>query len=314
MLSWKEFVDYASELRLKPEYVAQTKPFFDALDPALYDRLSADPLAKLEEIKAAFPGEEYRRFLLIAAVASWPEMVRLYKERHFSSQQLDDIRPDLGLWLDKSMADTDGAVAGLDGRMFSWTCALREGRILQFGRLQCNYRHEFVGKVACFENPDGSIRMEECAEHRDDAVFSYGDSCICLHIPASGPLKRALCIDSLRKMTAFFDTTQQDFEYKAVICYSWILDPVFPKIMKSTNLADFQKLGHLYRLEGYDETNEVVWRVFDIPGGTPADVGKKPWNTGMRRAVGEYLRNGGRFNEYGLIILRRELPALLGSE
>ena len=84
--------------------------------------------------------------------------------------------------------------------------------------------------------------------------------------------------------------------------------------MKSTNLADFQKLGHLYRLEGYDETNEVVWRVFDIPGGTPADVGRKPWNTGMRRAVGEYLQQGGRFNEYGLIILRRELPALLASE
>ncbi len=312
MIPWNDFCRYASELRLKPEHVEATRPFFESLDPALYDRLSAKGHAGIPEIKAAFPGEEYRRFLLIMGIASWPDMLALYKERNYTPQQLEDIRPDLSFWMEKSMADV--GFPGLDQRIYEWVLAVREGRILQVGRLQCNHRHTFVGKVACFGNPDGTVRIESCPEHREDALFSFGDPAINLHIPAAGPLKRALCIDSLRKIVDFFDRTQQDFPYKAVVCYSWILDPVFPKIMKSTNLADFQKLGHLYRLEGYDETNEVVWRVFDIPGGTPADIGKKPWNTGMRRAVGEYLRNGGRFSEYGLIILRRELPALLASE
>ena len=29
MLSWKQFTEYAAEFRLKPEYVAENKPFFD---------------------------------------------------------------------------------------------------------------------------------------------------------------------------------------------------------------------------------------------------------------------------------------------
>lgn len=310
MISWDEFAGYAAELRLKPEHVEQTRPFFAALDPAFYDRLSADPIAGLDEIRAAFPGEEYRRFLLIAAVASWPDMVRLYRERRYTARQLDDIRPDLGLWLEKSAIET--GVAGLNARMFGWTRAVRRGDVLQFGRLQCNFRHEFVGHAAYFEKPDGSIRAGMSAEHRDDAVFSFGDPAICLHIPASGPLKREFCIDALRRMTAFFDETQPDFKYRAVVCYSWILDPVFPALMPGSNLAGFQRLGRLFRVENRDQTNEVVWRVFDISGGTPADIAHCPRDTGMRRAVGAYLERGGRFAEYGFVILRRELPALLG--
>ena len=310
MLTWKEFTDYAAELRLKPEYVEQNKAFFEQVKPEFFDRIfnadSFDP----EEIKKAFPGEEYRRFMLIMAVAGWPEMVEHYRKMNYTQEMLEDIKPDLGLWLDKFMADC--GIAGLDMRIYGWTKVLRKGSILQFGRLQCNYDHKFCGKVACFRNADGSIRLEPCETHNDEALLSIGDPCINLHIPAAGPLKRELCIDALRKMVKFFAEYRKDFDYKAVVCYSWILDPVFAQIMPKTNLADFQKLGHLYRWDGLDQTNEVVWRVFDIPNGTPADIDQRPHNTGMRKAVAEYLKKGGTFCEYGTIILRDELPALLG--
>lgn len=311
MLSWKQFTDYAAVLQLKPEYVEQNKAFFEKVDPAFFDKQFYAEKHDPAEIKAAFPGEEYRRFMLIMAVAGWPMMVEHYRKMNFTEQMLNDIRPDLGLWLDKFMADC--GIAGLDMRIYGWTLALRRGSVLQFGRLQCNYDHNFYGKVALFRNPDGSLRFEPCEEHNDKALFSYGDPAINLHIPSAGPLKRELCIDALRKMVKFFAEYRKDFNYKAVVCYSWILDPVFTRIMKSTNLADFQKLGHLYRFEGVDETNEVVWRVFDIPNGTPADIDRRPHNTGMRRAVAEYLKQGGKFSEYGTVILREELPALLGE-
>ena len=311
MLTWKQFTEYAAEFRLKEEYVAQTKPFFEKVDPDFFDRMYSAEKIESEEIKKAFPGDEYRRFMLIMAVAGWPEMEAHYKKMNFTSEMLDNIRPDLGLWVDKFVSEC--GIAGLDPRIYSWVRALRRGSILQFGRLQCNYDHAFYGKVALFKDEKGECYFEPSEEHNDKALFSVGDPCINLHIPAAGPLKRELCIDSLRKMVKFFAQYRPDFDYKAVVCYSWILDPTFTQIMKSTNLADFQKLGHLYRLEGVDETQEVIWRVFDLPlGSSVDDLDRRPWDTGMRKAVGEYLKQGGRFWEYGTVILKEELPALLG--
>ena len=309
MLSWEQFTNYAAELKIKPEYVAQTKEFFEKLDPVVFDRIAGSENIDRAELMRLFPDKGYMRFLFILAVASLPEMQQVYREKGFSSQMMDDIRPDLDIWLDKFAADY--GFAGLDMRIYSWVRSVRTGSIIQFGRLQCNYDHNFSGKVAFFRNTDGSLRMEKSEKHNDEALFSYGDPAINLHIPASGPLKREMCIDSLRRMKAFFDEKRPEFKYKAVVCYSWILDPVFTEIMPGTNLADFQALGHIYPLEGLDQTEEVIWRVFNIPGGTPADRDRFPQDTGMRKAVAEYLARGGTFCEHGLVILRDELSGLL---
>ena len=308
MLSWEQFTNYAAELRIKPEYVAQTKEFFEHLDPAVFDRIAGAERIDQEELRQFFPDNGYMRLLFILSVASLPEMQRVYREKGFSAQMMDDIRPDLDIWLDKFAADY--GFPGLDMRIYGWTRSVRTGSIIQFGRLQCNYDHNFYGKVAFFRNADGSLRMEESETHNDEALFSFGDPAINLHIPAAGPLKRELCIDSLRRMTAFFEEKRPDFKFKAIVCYSWILDPAFTQIMANTNLAGFQSLGHIFRMEGVDQTNEVVWRVFNIPGGTPADRDRFPLDTGMRKAVAGYLEKGGTFCEHGIVILRDELPGL----
>ena len=69
MLSWKQFTDYAAELQLKPEYVEQNREFFEQVDPAFFDRIFNAEQFDPQEIKTAFPGEDYRRFMLIMAVA-----------------------------------------------------------------------------------------------------------------------------------------------------------------------------------------------------------------------------------------------------
>lgn len=308
MITWNQFVEYAEAQCIKNEYIEQTKSFFECLDPAVFDRFYHAERVDKAEIMRLFPGNEFRRFLMVLAVASWPEMLELYRKENYSAQQLEDIKCDLALWLEKFSSDNVG-ITGIDFRIMEWIRSVRTGEVLQFGRLQCNNKHAFCGNVACFEGPEGTVVLKPQKEHCADALLSNGDPAICLHIPASGPLKRELCIDSLRKMTAFFN--ERKLEYKAVVCYSWILDPVFTKIMQSTNLADFQKLGHLFRLDGCDQTDEIVWRVFNIWHGTPADIGDGPWNSGMQRSVAAYLKTGGRFCEYGMVILKKELDDLL---
>lgn len=310
MINWTQFVEYAEEQKIKKEHIEEIKPFFESLSPEVFDRFYSAGKLDRNAVCAEFPEHTFRRLLFVMAVASWPEMLELYRKNGYTEQQLDDIRCDLALWLEKFASDNIG-ITGIDFRIYGWTSEVRSGGILQFGRLQCNSSHAFCGNVACFREPDGSIRMEPHKGHCDDAVFSDGDPAICLHIPASGPLKRELCIDSLKQMKEFFDRRAP--EYKAVVCYSWILDPVFTQIMQSTNLADFQKLGRLFRLEGMDQTNEIVWRVFNIYGGTPEDVGEGPWSSGMQKSVAAYLKEGGRFCEYGMIILKDELEELLRS-
>ena len=57
MLTWKQFTEYAAEFRLKEEYIAQTKPFFEKVDPDFFDRMYSAEKIESEEIKKAFPGD-----------------------------------------------------------------------------------------------------------------------------------------------------------------------------------------------------------------------------------------------------------------
>lgn len=309
MLTWQEFENYAAELKMPREYIEENKEFFFKLDPDYFDKMLLMENPPEAEIKALFPNEEYRRLLFILLVAKYPQMEKIYRERNYETKHLEEIKEDITLWLKKSSLDTDGRVAGIDYRIYGWESLAFSGELLQFGRLQCNRRHNFECKVGCFRNSDNSIRIEKVDGHSAEAIFSYGDEAINIHIPASGPLTRELCINSLKQMVEFFD--KEKFDYKAVVCYSWILDPTFAEILPKSNLIQFQQLGHTFRMEGCDQTSEVIWRVFDIIDGTAADLDKRPHNSSMQKAIANYLKQGGEFCEYGLIILKDELVELL---
>ena len=55
MLTWEQFTNYAAELRIKPEYVAQTKEFFEHLDPAVFDSIAGAERIDQEELRQLFP-------------------------------------------------------------------------------------------------------------------------------------------------------------------------------------------------------------------------------------------------------------------
>ena len=308
MLSWQEFTEYAQELKIASEYIEQNRDFFGKIDSDYFDRLMSSNELPERELENLYPSEEYRRLIFILLVAKYPEMKKIYQERGYSMVHFEEIKQDISLWLSKSMADTKGKIAGIDFRLYEWENMIFAGETLQFGRLQCNRRHKFESKVGCFVGDNGEIEIRKVDRNCKDALFSFGDEAINIHIPASGKLLREDCLKSLKMMKEFFES--QGVDYKAVVCYSWILDPVFAEITPKSNLIEFQKLGHLYRMDDHDQTDEVAWRVFDLPTANIAEIEKITCKTSMQKAVADYFKRGGKFCEYGMIILRSELETL----
>ena len=114
-------------------------------------------------------------------------------------------------------------------------------------------------------------------------------------------------------MTDHFAEFQPDYDYRAVVCYSWILDPVLRGLLKpSSNILTFQLLGHNWRWEEMDQTRNVLWRIWGDAGtraGTEHTERLEQKNS-LQKSVAAYLKNGGRFTEGVLIVFRDELPGL----
>ncbi len=122
-----------------------------------------------------------------------------------------------------------------------------------------------------------------------DEPVKAGDPVINLHIPADGPMTPELCRDSFRRMLAFF----RDIEHidpKAFTCESWLLDPMFRRILPSTsNVVAFQDAAWLLPWQG---RSELVRRVFGVKAMTQG-IDCVPHRTSMQRAFAEFLNAGG---------------------
>ena len=307
MKNWNKFCEAASEFRLAGEHLESIRDFYEKTDAAFFDAMYAklpDSVPQ-QEIESKYPNGEYRKFYFILIASAWEKLKKLYQSKGYPESILEDIRLDLRCWAEKSMEDF--GFAGLDRRIFQWENGILSGRTMQFGRLQCNIPAVFSPELSFVREASGFRAVPGKAPAAGSAL-SYGDPVINLHIPAAGPLRRDLCLDSLRKMHDFGAEFLPDFDYRAFVCYSWILDPVFQKISPNSNLVTFQKLGHLFALPA-DQTREVIWRVFGRAGAEKG-IDHVPCRTSMQKAVASHLKNGGKFTEYGFFILKEEAASL----
>ena len=88
-------------------------------------------------------------------------------------------------------------------------------------------------------------------------------------------------------------------------CYSWLLYPAYRDIIPEKSntrsfMDDFKIIGQYDDKEG--QYNDA-WRLFDMD--QPEDINDYPENTSLRRAIKQYLLNGGRTGE-GLGIFKME--------
>ena len=71
--------------------------------------------------------------------------------------------------------------------------------------------------------------------------MTKGDKCINLHIPSGAPLLERDCIMSLKRMSEFSAEFHPDYDFRAFVCYSWLLDPQFQELLKpESNIVRFQ--------------------------------------------------------------------------
>ena len=124
------------------------------------------------------------------------------------------------------------------------------------------------------------------------------DQVINLHIPADGPMKPELCMDSFRKMLDFHRNIMHA-DPKAFVCSSWLLDPVFGRILSpDSNIIRFQRFGHLLPSPG---GSELVCRVFGVKA-VKNGIDSVPHKTSMQKICADYARSGGKFRNGAFFI------------
>ena len=318
MISWEIIAGGVEFFHLDMERFMPLKKFYESVDPELLARCCKAAAAypapfPLAEVEKTFAAADLRRFLLLCIVANYEHLREYYRTNGFPAGMLEEIRWDLRVWLDTLYRDYDEY--GLTPRIFDWECQCLTGVVRQFGRLQANDLHLFFPKLSVWRQPDGKLEVKSAfmPDNPPQPDLTWGDRTINIHIPASGTLDRKECIKSLRKMDEFFREFHPDYDYKAVVCYSWLLDETFKSLLKpESNIVRFQQLGHVLPLAGMDQTAEVRWRIWGRKfADTPAE--ELPVTNSMERNVAGYFARGGKFNEGMLIIFRDELPQLFSE-
>ena len=315
-MDWPRLHENGLRFHLTDDELLELRPFYERADKALLERSSAAFLNGFPqtEIEQRYPdAQDQARFGLLCVLAARPLLETHYREHGYSGSMLDDISADTGVKVRTSKRDLHGA-CGLPLKNLGWTRDCFRGDILQFGRLQCSLNDLFRPKYSLYREETG-LKVLPFGEKSNPAspALSWQDKCLNLHVPALGPLKRHDCIDSIRRMTMFFAEFLPDYDYRAVVCYSWFLDPVLRGLLRPTsNILAFQSLGHNWRWEEMDQTANVLWRVWGNAG-TEAGLGhidRLEQKNSLQKSVASYLKTGGRFTEGVLIIFRDELPKL----
>ena len=111
------------------------------------------------------------------------------------------------------------------------------------------------------------------------------------------------CKDAFAQARRFFPRIFPAGHFRGFLCVSWLLDPVFPEILKpESNIVKFQREFYCFPVP--DAHSEAVWRVF---GTETIDLKTTPRDNSVRRAMAAHLDKGGAFKDGGGFILNDEI-------
>ena len=124
-----------------------------------------------------------------------------------------------------------------------------------------------------------------------------------IHIPSSGPLKVADCIDSLTRAEKFFKGTFPDGEPTIFYCDSWLLFPEHRVMLpEASGIRRFAELFTIVHAR-YSAPKQRPWVIFYGAKDLPAD--ELPENTSLERAYKErYVKGLPSGSACGIIIFK----------
>lgn len=258
-----------------------------------------------------------------------PQLWELYRKNHWPDQWFYDVLKEFHIWsLHSLRCGGDYKVSDDQNAWFEWIFSgkiVRIGRLeydfsARFGgkvrvfrkdtetvlfaeqNLTFNkkgYRAEH-GWCSILEETDdywkGNRILNGLAEqkiiHLDKnewkMVLQFEDPMIAIHIPEDGPLSTEACIESFHEASGWLNKHKPD--WKGFYCQSWLLDPVFQKIVSpDSNTVRFQKMGHLY------------------PMGTHSDLEKRIYPGKLLSTVEKEKEKGHVFMSGGMFLLKEDL-------
>lgn len=308
--TWPELCRNAEYWQLDMAKFHLLKDFFAEIDKAFF-------LQCAEKVTQDFPSHEaaqrfgsgaLEKFLLLCLIANYQNFREFYRREELPDSMFQAIRRDLPIWLETLEKDLGGY--GLTPRIFEWEVACITGGVKQIGRLQFNDIHYFQPRCSIYRREDGSVETYP-AFQKENPKFPFltcGDKVVNLHIPADGPLSIPDCRHSIASIGRFVEERYPDYEYRALVCYSWLLDSQFRQLLpEKSNIVQFQDFGYCIPWRERDMTQEVIWRLWGNAG-LKLSPEQLPVNNTMTREVARFLRNGGHFH-VGILVIPRECIA-----
>lgn len=138
-------------------------------------------------------------------------------------------------------------------------------------------------------NGSCSRQITVISENEWKIVLDEKDPVLNVHIPEGSRLDHEQCVKSYNEALAFFKKYFPETDYKAFVCYSWLLDVQLKDILPGeSNIAQFLDDFVVFPVDSPREA-QVYERVFGKYTDTPADL---PENTLLQKSIKKYIVEG----------------------
>ena len=130
-----------------------------------------------------------------------------------------------------------------------------------------------------------------------------GDPALTGHIPARLPFGHDTVLDSYTHARMVFGLCYEDFPFRAIVCTSWLMDPVLAELLgPDANISRFQSdyLFYPHQASG----RGVYSFLYNMPDARPEEL---PARSTLQRLVRERLLSGGYILEQSGILMPQAL-------
>jgi len=150
-------------------------------------------------------------------------------------------------------------------------------------------------------NEYGEVVKEKITLVGYTEVVRRGDPVISVHIPSHDPFSPEICEEAYNRAIEVFAKCYPDYPYKAIVCYSWLMEKRLRQIMgRDTNITRFMDKYTCFPIQSGGRG--VYSFLFHVRGDVAdADL---PENNSMQKAVKQHLLNGGYFYEKGGVFFK----------
>lgn len=207
---------------------------------------------------------------LLAFLYMCEDLQTRYRENGIPDKILLDTLSDIVYWC-KVWSDIKGELyLGEIG----WLANHMRFQLFQIGRLQ--------------------YCIEPVTENLTRFGMTMGEHYLAIHIPATGPLCREDCEQSIAMARGFFETYFPELQYSWFCCFSWLLDDTLQKILPAnSNILKFAALFQIVETRPADDIIRYVFR-WDA---TRENMNSWVCRSGFAKAVKDCIANGWTFYE-----------------